>query len=183
MNKKVLAIVIICLSVLLVSGDLFAKNKPKFFTAEGSVLVGFLGWRAWEGPPYSETTEVRCSGMFTMGVFIRNIIGLEASAFLMSANRPSDSACIVYSLNVTLNIPLKKFSLFATIGAGHRPANRVSEGDVSWRYPGDLHANIGGGVKIRLKNKWGIRVEYRTWPGLEEGKLGDSILGGVSYFF
>ena len=175
MSKKVLGIAIICLAVFLVSGELFA-------TVEGSALVGFLGSKVWSsGEEY--TTRLHFSGVVTMGAFFRNIIGLEASAFFLSGHRGDVGWKAVYSLNLALNIPIKKFSLFATIGAGKRPPSRVSEGGVSWRYPGDLHANIGGGVKIRLKNKWGIRVEYRTWPGLEEGSLGDSLLAGVSYFF
>lgn len=166
MSKKVLGIAIICLSVFLVSGELFA-------TVEGSALVGFLGSKVWSGAD-EFTTRLHFSGVVTMGAFFRNIIGLEASAFLLSGHRGTTGRNAVYSLNATLNIPFKKFSLFATIGAGYRPHTA---------YSADLNANIGGGVKIRLKNKWGIRVEYRTWPGLEEGSLGDSLLAGVSYFF
>jgi len=177
MYKKVLITITVCLSIILMNENSFAESskKSKFIRAEGSVLVGFLSSKVWDDPFGPATIKGYFSGAVTMGVFFRNVIGLEASAFFLSGHRNSPGRDAVYSLNATLNVPIKKFSLFATIGIGHRPPSPPGCGDINF--------NMGGGIKIRLKNKWGIRVEYRTWPGLEEGSLGDSILGGASYFF
>ncbi len=174
MNKRTLTIATICLAVLLASGNLLAKDssKPRPFSTEGSLLVGVLHENELYGTDFS--------GMLIGGVFLRSILGLEVSAFRAFSvadyampTRINDRS--IYSVNISLNIPFKRrFSLFVTAGAG-----RGSKGQFS----SDLVFNIGAGAKIKLKEKWCVRVEYREWRGLYENDPGASILAGVSYFF
>ena len=173
MIKRALIAVVICSSILLASGNLLAEgsNESKLLSTEGSLLVGLLH----EGELYG--TDF--SGMLVGGVFLRSILGLEVSAFhafsvadYAMPTRTNDRS--IYSVNISLNIPFKaSFSLFITTGAGIG-----RKGD----FP-DIVFNIGAGAKIKLKEKWYVRVEYRKWRGLHENDPGDSILGGMSYFF
>jgi len=87
MYKRLLTITIICLLILVVNGNLLAS-------AEGSVLVGFLGdkwyphWAEWPGD------RSHFSGMFIVGV--GDVIRLEASAFLMSGYHYCSAGLLEY---------------------------------------------------------------------------------------
>ncbi len=173
MSKRALTVATICLAVLLASGNLLAKDlsKPRPFSVEGSLLVGLLH--------ESELYGTDFSGMLVGGVFLRSIFGLEVSAFhafsvsdYAMPTRTNDRS--IYSVNINLNIPFKRrFSLFVTAGAGIGLKGNFD----------DIVFNIGAGAKIKLKEKWYIRVEYREWGGFHENDPGASILAGVSYFF
>jgi len=43
------------------------------------------------------------------------------------------------------------------------------------------YLNLGGGIKIELKDKLGIRVECRWWNADDVSLI--SVLGGISYSF
>jgi len=153
-----------------VNGNLLA-NKSKLVSTEGSVLVGLLH--------ESELYGTDFSGMLVGGVFLGNILGLEVSAFhafsvadYAMPTRAADRS--IYSANISLNIPFKRrFSLFVTGGAGLGQMGGFS----------DLVFNLGAGLKMKLKEKWYVRVEYRDWRGFDENDPGASVLCGISYFF
>ncbi len=173
MCKKALITITVCLSIILMNENSFAESssKSKFIRAEGSLLIGLLHKRIYAYGIEEFVYYNDFSGMLIGGIFLGNILGLEASIFhIFDYWMYRTGGKSIYSANISLNIPFKKrFSLFITAGVG------------GGRY--DVNANIGGGVKIKLKDKWSIRVEYRDWRGLDEGDPGGSILCGASYFF
>ena len=162
------------LSIILMSETSFAEssNKSKSIRAESSLLIGVLHKRTYASGIDEFLYHTDFSGMLIGGIFLGNIVEFEASIFNIPDYWLNPGGLSIYSANISLNIPFtKRFSLFITAGVG------------SGRH--ELHSNIGGGVKIKLKDKWSIRVEYRDWRGLlyEGYHLGGSILGGVSWFF
>ncbi len=44
-----------------------------------------------------------------------------------------------------------------------------------------IYLNLGGGIKIGLKDKLGVRVECRWWNAEDVSLI--SVLGGISYSF
>ena len=153
MRKKQLISVVLTIVMMFVCGNsLAAKSRGyKTFKREISLIAGLS----------EEQDGRRFSGMVIAG--IGNVISLEASIVLLG------SFDTVASANLGLNIPIRKRVIpFATAGLGKC-------------IHGVAYMNIGGGVKIRLKDKLGIRVECRRWMSDDVGLI--SVLGGISYSF
>ena len=173
MSKKTLITMAVFLSIILMSETSIAEssNKSKSIRAEVSLLFGVLHKRTYASGIDEFLYHTDFSGMLIGGIFLGNV-GFEASFFNIPDYWLNPGGLSIYSANISLNIPFsKRFSLFITAGVGRS------------RY--DTDSNIGGGLKIKLKDKWSIRVEYRDWRTLfnEGWHRGSSILGGVSWFF
>ena len=94
---------------------------------------------------------------------VRDVIQIEA-------NVASECGEIIFSGNVSFNFPTKqRVTPFGTIGLG------------TCQHPW-LFLNFGGGAKIRLTDRMGIRTEYRRWMAPEYTSRG-TILCGVYFFF
>ena len=92
---------------------------------------------------------------------IDNYLAFEASAAIFTSD-------IAISGNFSLNLPVKtRFIPFATIGYG------ICIHFYRW-------LNYGGGIKVRLTDKLGLRTEYRHFSIADES--GDWILCGIFYF-
>ncbi|UCC38760.1 MAG: hypothetical protein JSV96_13180 [Candidatus Aminicenantes bacterium] len=102
------------------------------------------------------------AGVITAGRYVAaNIIELEALVLIA----PDEA---YFSGNFSLNLPTeKRFIPFATIGYG------VCIHGVGF-------FNVGGGIKIRLKEKLGIRAQGMYWSN---DVSGIGIFAGISYFF
>jgi len=102
------------------------------------------------------------AGLISIGRYIAfNSVELEAIAFVA----PGD---VVLLGNFSLNFPTnKRFIPFATIGYG------VCIHGVGF-------FNVGGGIKIRLTEKLGIRAQGVYWSNDVSGGY---IFAGISYFF
>ena len=151
MRKKQLTLVVLAIVMMFVCGNSLAAKSSDNKTFKREMSF-IAGLNLKRGGGFS--------GMAIAG--IGNVIGLEASvAFL-------DSFDIVASANLGLNIPTRKSGAFATVGLGI----------CSHGLP---YLNLGGGIKIRLKDKLGIRVECRRWISDDVDLI--SVLGGISYSF
>ena len=156
MRKKQLISVVLTIVMMFVCGNSLAAKSSgyKTFKGEISLIVGKY-MDPWE--------EFSFSGMVIAGIGISNVISLEASIVLLG------SFDTVASANLGLNIPIRKRVIpFATVGLGKC-------------IHGVAYMNLGGGVKIRLKDKLGIRVECRRWISDDVDLI--SVLGGISYSF
>ncbi len=81
------------------------------------------------------------------------------------------SACgdMVFSGNVSFNIPTnQRVTPFGTIGLG------IDNIAYPW-------LNVGGGIKVRLTDKIGIRTEYRQW--LTTDAMVGSVSSGLYFSF
>jgi len=156
MNKKVLIPMAVCLSIIFISGNSLAAKSSGYKTFNGEIsLIAGLSVDPWE--------EFSVSGMVIAGIGIGNVISLEASIVFLG------SFDIVYSANLGLNIFTRKRVIpFVTVGLGR----------CKHRLP---YINLGGGIKIGLTDKLGIRVECRGWSADDVALI--SVLGGISYSF
>ena len=154
MNKKVLIPIAVCLSIIFMSGNSLAAKSSGHKTFKGEIsLIAGLSIDPWD--------EFSISGMVIAG--IGNVISLEASMVFLG------SFDIVYSANLGLNVFTRKRIIpFVTVGLGR----------CKHRLP---YLNLGGGIKIGLKDKLGVRVECRWWNAEDVSLI--SVLGGISYSF
>jgi hypothetical protein len=154
MNKKVLIPIAVCLSIIFISGNSLAAKSSGYKTFKGEIsLIAGLSMDPWE--------EFSVSSMVIAG--IGNVISLEASIVFLG------SFDIVYSANLGLNVFTRKRIIpFVTVGLGR----------CKHRLP---YLNLGGGIKIGLKDKLGVRVECRWWNADDVSLI--SVLGGISYSF
>jgi hypothetical protein len=152
MGKEQLISVILTVVMMFVCGNSLAAKSSGNKTFKGGISLIVGLYTARGKEP---------SGMAIAG--IGNEISLEASIVLLGG---FDA---VASANLGLNIPIKKRVIpFATVGLG-----RCRHG-----LP---YLNLGGGIKIRLKDKLGIRVELRRWISDDVDLI--SVLGGISFSF
>ena len=154
MNKKVLIPIAVCLSIIFISENSLAAKSSGYKNFKGEIsLIAGLSIDPWD--------EFSVSGMVIAG--IGNVISLEASMVFLG------SFDIVYSANLGLNIFSRKRVIpFVTVGLGR----------CKHRLP---YLNLGGGIKIGLKDKLGVRVECRWWNADDVSLI--SVLGGISYSF
>jgi hypothetical protein len=153
MGKKQLISVVLTIVMMFVCGNsLAAKSSAnKTFKGEMSFIAGL----------YLEPYQKIFSGMAIAGK--GNVISLEAGIVLLG------SFDMVFSANLGFNIPFRKRVIpFATVGLG------------MCRH-GLPYLNLGGGIKIGLTDKLGIRVECRRWISDDVDLI--SVLGGISYSF
>jgi hypothetical protein len=154
MRKKQLISVVLTIVMMFVCGNSLAAKSSgyKTFNREISLIAG-LSMDPWD--------EFSVSGMVIAG--IGNVISLEASIVFLG------SFDIVYSANLGLNIFTRKRVIpFVSVGLGR----------CKHRLP---YLNLGGGIKIGLTDKLGIRVECRGWSADDVALI--SVLGGISYSF
>ena len=156
MRKKQLISVVLTIVMMFVCGNSLAAKSNGYKTFKGEIsLIAGLSMDPWE--------EFSVSGMVIAGIGIGNVISLEASLVLLG------SFDIVYSANLGLNIFTRKRVIpFVTVGLGR----------CKHRLP---YLNLGGGIKIGLKDKLGVRVECRWWNSNDVSLI--SVLGGISYSF
>jgi len=156
MRKKQLISVVLTIVMMFVCGNSLAAKSSGYKTFKGEIsLIAGKYMDPWE--------EFSFSGMVIAGIGIGNVINLEASIVFLG------SFDIVYSANLGLNIFTRKRVIpFLTVGLG-----RCKHGVA--------YMNLGGGIKIRLKDKLGIRVECRRWISDDVDLI--SVLGGISYSF
>ena len=154
MRKKQLISAVLTIVMMFVCGNSLAAKSSGYKTFKGEIsLIAGLSIDPWD--------EFSVSGMVIAG--IGNVISLEASiVFLGSFDR-------VYSANLGLSIFNRKRVIpFVTVGLGR----------CKHRLP---YMNLGGGIKIGLTDKLGIRVECRGWSADDVALI--SVLGGISYSF
>ena len=154
MRKKQLISAVLTIVMMFVCGNSLAAKSNGYNTFKGEIsLITGLSMDPWD--------EFLVSGMVIAG--IGNVISLEGSiVFLGSFDR-------VYSANLGLNIFARKRVIpFVTVGLGR----------CKHRLP---YINLGGGIKIGLTDKLGIRVECRGWSADDVALI--SVLGGISYSF
>ncbi len=154
MRKKQLISVVLTIVMIFVCGNSLAAESSgdKTFKGEISFIAGLYTARGED-----------FSGMIIAGIGISNVITLEASIVILG------SFDMVYSANLGLNILTKKKVIpFATFGLGMCK-------------DGLGYMNLGGGIKIRLADELGIRVEGRGWLAEEVSLI--SFLGGISFSF
>lgn len=156
MRKKQLISVVLTIVMMFVCGNSLAakSNGYNTFKREISLITG-LSIDPWD--------EFLVSGMVIAGIGIGNVISLEASIVFLG------SFDIVYSANLGLSIFNRKRVIpFVTVGLGR----------CKHRLP---YLNLGGGIKIGLTDKLGVRVECRWWIAEDVSLI--SVLGGISYSF
>ena len=156
MRKKQLISVVLTIVMMFVCGNSLAAKSSGYKTFKGEIsLIAGKSMDPWE--------EFSFSGMVIAGIGIGNVISLEASIVFLG------SFDIVYSANLGLNIFTRKRVIpFVTVGLGR----------CKHRLP---YINLGGGIKIGLTDKLGIRVECRGWSADDVALI--SVLGGISYSF
>jgi hypothetical protein len=154
MRKKQLISVVLTIVMMFICGNSLAAKSSGYKTFKGEISL-IAGLYMFRGEKFSS--------MVIAGIGIANVISLEASIVFLG------SFDIVYSANLGLTIFNRKRVIpFVTVGLGR----------CKHRLP---YMNLGGGIKIGLTDKLGIRVECRGWSADDVALI--SVLGGISYSF
>lgn len=103
---------------------------------------------------------------FRLNIGFVPTVGLEqtvgfSSNFLAPGGLPAgqDSDGFIYNANVIVNIPLKKFTPYATAGAGFI----WQHGSENLPVGGEFALNYGGGLKVNLFGPTGLRFDARGY--------------------
>ena len=103
---------------------------------------------------------------FRLNIGFIPTVGLEqtvgfSSNFLAPSGLPAgqDSDGFIYNANVIVNIPLKKFTPYATAGAGFI----WQHGSDNLPVGGEFAVNYGGGLKWQLFGPTGLRFDARGY--------------------
>jgi len=103
---------------------------------------------------------------FRLNIGFVPMVGLEqtvgfSSNFLAPAGHPAgqDANGFIYNANVIVNIPLGKFTPYATAGAGFI----WQHGSDNLPVGGQFAVNYGGGLKWRLFGPTGLRFDARGY--------------------
>ena len=152
-TKRGIIALAVCFIVMFLGGNSLAADSKSNEPKRGEVYLGI-----------GTIIDGRAiAGIISAGWYLTNSVELEANAIFV----PGDA---VISGNISFNLPMEaeRVILFGTIGLGSC-IHKV------------LFVNVGGGLKIRIKDKLHIRAEFRHYRA--EDARGSGIVGGISYVF
>lgn len=149
-KKNLAAPLMIMLMFLFLSGSLFAEGAGTQNPKKGEFTLLGGGFLGDENSTYSL--------LFGAGLRFNKILDLEGSLAILG------SEDVVFSGNLNLNLSEKGPFVIAGMGVCK---------------DGRLFVNIGGGFRLKLKEKFGLRFESRFWGTGHGG--GITLLGGFYY--